>query len=93
MLVTINGKVVKPKKETQKKPMMSPWFKKWLLLIGGLFLLLLAPASFLKFDEGLVMAWLLFFLLCLMIFGVVVAIQTIITVIRKFLKFRMVIYY
>ena len=93
MIITINGKVIKPKKEPQQKVLMSPWFKKWLLVIGGLFFLFFASASFLKSNEGLIMALLIFLLFGLIVFGIVVLISAIITAIKKFLKFKMVIYY
>ena len=93
MIVTINGKVLKPKKEPDNKPAMSPWFKRWLLLIGGLFFLFFASASFLKSDEDLIMALLMLLLFGLIIFGIVVLISAIVTAIKKFLKFKMVIYY
>lgn len=93
MIMTINGKVVKQKKESQQKALMSPWFKKWLLVIGGLFFLFFASASFLKSDEGLIMASLVFLLFGLFVLGIIVLISAIITAIKKFLKFKMVIYY
>lgn len=93
MLITINGKIVKPKKEPQQKTLMSRWFKKWLFVIGGLFFLFFASASFLKDDEGSIMALLIFLLFGLIVFGIVVLISAIITAIKKFLKFKMVIYY
>ncbi|MDP4010103.1 MAG: hypothetical protein Q8P53_03960 [Candidatus Shapirobacteria bacterium] len=93
MIITINGKIVKPKNEPQQKALMSPWFKKCLLVIGGLFFLFFASASFLKDDEGSIMALLIFLLFGLIIFGMVVLISAIVTAIKKFLKFKMVIYY
>ena len=93
MIMTINDKVVKQKKEPQQKVLMSPWFKKWLLVIGGLFFLFFASASFLKSDEGLIMASLIFLLFGLFVLGIIVLISAIITAIKKFLKFKMVIYY
>lgn len=93
MLVAINGKIVKPKIETKNKSMMSSWFKKWLIVIAFLFFLFFASATLLRDYEGLVMGWLVFFLLGLLIFALVVTIQTIITFVKKFLKFKMVIYY
>jgi len=93
MIVTINGKIVKHKTEPKNKPLMSSWFKKWLLRIGGLFGLFFASATFLKSNEDFVMFLLLLLLLGLMIFGVIVLISAVITAIKKFLKFKMVIYY
>ena len=93
MIVTINGKIVKPKTESKNKPLVSSWFKKWMMIIGGLFFLFFASAFLAEPDEGLYMMWLIIFLLCLLVFGVVITISTIITVIKKFLKFKMVIYY
>lgn len=93
MIVTINGKILKPKTEQAKQPVMSSWFKKWLLLIGGLFFLFFASASFLKANEDLVMGLLVLFLFGLLIFGVIVLLSAIITLIKKFLKFKLVIYY
>ena len=93
MIITINGKIIKSKKKTQKQPAISPWFKKWMLVIGGLFFLFFASASFLKSDEGLIMALLIFLLFGLFVLGIVVLISATITAIKKFLKFKMVIYY
>lgn len=93
MIVTINGKVIKPKVEPKNRPLVSSWFKKWMLIIGGLFFLFFASASFAQPDDESYMMWLIIFLLCLIIFGVVVTISAVITGIKKFLKFKMVIYY
>jgi len=92
MIITINGKIVKPGKEFLKEPPMSPWFKKWLLVIGGTLLLMTLPASFLRFDEELVLGWLFLILLCLIILFVVVILSAIVTWIKNILKFKMVIY-
>lgn len=67
---------------------MSLWFKKWLLIIGGLFLLFLAPVSYFNFSEDLVMAWFLLLLFCLMILGVVVIITATISFIKNILHFK-----
>ncbi len=92
MIITINGKILKPKKETKAKPLkMSPWFKRWLMVIVLLFLVFLIPSSFLK-DEGIFLFFLLCILFGLIIFALVIFATTIITFIKKFLNFKMVIY-
>ncbi len=72
---------------------MSFWFKKWLIFIAFLFFLFFASGTFLRVYEDLIMGCLVFFFFGLLLVGLFGIIYTIVTLIKKFLKFKIVIYY
>lgn len=92
MIVTINGKIVKPRKEPQNKPLMSRWFKKWLLIIGPLYMLFLLPTTLFGVEEAWTQFYLSIFLVCITIYMIIIVIRMLISLINFFLNFKMVIY-
>jgi len=95
MLITLNNKILKfkPKVEVKNKPPVSPWFKKWLIVIVFLYLLFFTPIFLLKNYQDLAIACLIIIFFGLIISTLIISIKTIINLIKDFLKFKLVIYY